>query len=128
MLSNVNGAAPASMGGQLLDVAMGKSVLLASERKAVPIKKEELQKFAGVYDLTPAFALTVAVSSDSLTVQGTNQPALPAIYQGAASGHPRFFIPQVNAEVEFLPDATGAMGSLVLHQGGDHPAKKRSAN
>jgi CubicO group peptidase (beta-lactamase class C family) len=128
VLSNVNGGAPASMGGQLLDVAMGKSVLLASERKAVPITKEELQKFVGVYDLTPDFALTVAVSGDSLTVQGTNQPALPAMYQGAASGHPRFFIPPVNAEIEFLPDATGAVGSLVLHQGGDHPAKKRSAN
>jgi len=128
VLSNVNGGAPASMGGQMLDVAMGKSVLLASERKAVPITKEELQKFVGVYDLTPDFALTVAVSGDSLTVQGTNQPALPAMYQGAASGHPRFFIPPVNAEIEFLPDATGAVGSLVLHQGGDHPAKKRSAN
>jgi CubicO group peptidase (beta-lactamase class C family) len=128
VLSNVNGAAPTAMGAQLLDVAMGKSVILASERKPVPITKEELQKFTGVYDLAPTFALTVAVSGDSLTIQGTNQPALPAMYQGAAGGHPRFFVPQVNAEIEFLPDATGAMGSLVLHQGGDHPAKKRSAN
>jgi hypothetical protein len=107
---------------------MGKPVVLASERKAVPITKEELQKFTGVYDLAPAFALTITVSGDSLIVQGTNQPALPAIYQGVASRHPRFFMPQVNAEVEFLPDATGAIGSLVLHQDGDHPAKKRSAN
>jgi CubicO group peptidase (beta-lactamase class C family) len=128
VLSNVNGAAPGAMGSQLLDVAMGKPVILASERKPVPIAKEELQKFTGVYDVTPTFALTIAVSGDSLTVQGTKQPALPAIYQGAADGHPRFFIPQVNAEIEFLPDATGAIGSLVLHQGGDHLAKKHPAN
>jgi CubicO group peptidase (beta-lactamase class C family) len=128
VLSNVNGAAPGAMGGQLLDVAMGKPVILASERKPVPITKEELQKFTGVYDLAPTFALTVAVSGDSLTVQGSNQPALPAMYQGAEGGHPRFFIPQVNAEIEFLPDSTGAISSLVLHQGGDHPAKKRPAN
>jgi CubicO group peptidase (beta-lactamase class C family) len=128
VLSNVNGAAPGAMGGQLLDVAMGKPVILASERKPVPITKEELQKFTGVYDLTPTFALTVAVNGDSLTIQGTNQPALPAMYQGAAGGHPRFFIPQVSAEVEFLPDSAGAISSLVLHQGGDHPAKKRPAN
>jgi len=128
VLSNVKGAAPGAMGSQLLDVAMGKPVILASERKPVPIPKEALQKFTGVYDVTPAFALTIAVSGDSLTVQGTKQPALPAMYQGAADGHPRFFIPQVNAEIEFLPDATGAIGSLVLHQGGDHPAKKRPAN
>jgi CubicO group peptidase (beta-lactamase class C family) len=128
VLSNVNGAAPGAMGGQLLDVVMGKSVILASERKPVPITKEELQKFTGVYDLAPTFALTVAVSGDSLTIQGTNQPALPAMYQGAEGGHPRFFIPQVNAEIEFLPDSTGAISSLVLHQGGDHPAKKHPAN
>ncbi len=128
VLSNVNGSAPGAMGEQLLDVVMGKPVILPSERKPVPISKEELQKFTGVYDLAPAFALTVAVSGDSLTIQGTNQPALPAMYQGAAGGHPRFFIPKVNAEIEFLPDATGAIGSLVLHQGGDHPAKKRPAN
>ena len=128
VLSNVNGGAPGSMGAQLLDVAMGKPVILANERKPVPITKEELQKFTGVYDLSPAFALTIAVSGDSLTVQGTNQPALPAMYQGAEGGHPRFFVPQVNAEIELLPDATGAISSLVLHQGGEHPAKKRAAN
>jgi CubicO group peptidase (beta-lactamase class C family) len=128
VLSNVNGGAPETMGGQLLDVAMGKPVILPSERKPVPITKEELQKFTGIYDLAPTFALTVAVSGDSLTIQGTNQPALPAMYQGAAGGHARFFVPQVNAEVEFLPDPTGAISSLVLHQGGDHPAKKRPTN
>jgi hypothetical protein len=34
---------------------------------------------------------------------GTSSPisSLPAIYQGAVSGHPRFFVPQVNAEIEF---------------------------
>jgi CubicO group peptidase (beta-lactamase class C family) len=128
VLSNVNGAAPGAMGAQLLDVATGKPVILTSERKPVPIAKEELQRFTGVYDVTPTFALTIAVSGDSLTVQGTHQPALPAMYQGAADGHPRFFIPQVNAEIEFLPDPNGAIGSLVLHQVGDHPAKKRPAN
>jgi hypothetical protein len=27
-----------------------------------------------------------------------------------------------------LPDTVGSVESLVLHQGGDHPAKKRAAN
>ena len=81
------------MGAQLLDVAMGKPVILASERKPVPIAKGELQKFTGVYDVNPIFALTIAVSRDSLTLQGTCQPAAaPAMYQGAEGGHPRFFI------------------------------------
>ena len=129
VLSNVNGGAPGSMGAQLLDVAMGKKVILASERKSVPIAKEELQKFTGVYDVNPIFALTIAVSGDSLTVRGTRQPAdAPAMYQGAEGGHPRFFIPPLDAEIEFLPEVDGDIWSLVFHQGGDHPAKKRPAN
>jgi CubicO group peptidase (beta-lactamase class C family) len=129
VLSNMNGSAPGAMGSQLLDVAMGKPVILASERKFVPIAKEELQKFTGVYDVNPIFALTIAVSGDSLTVEGSRQPAVaPAMYEGAEGGHPRFFIPRLDAEIEFVPDATGAIESLVLHQGGDHAAKKRPAN
>jgi hypothetical protein len=113
------------MGGQLLDVVLGKPVVLASERKAVPIEQSALAKFVGVYDLMPAFSLTIAASGDGLTAQGTGQPAIPILYEGAADGHPRFFSPQVNAEIEFVPDASGAITSLVLHQAGhDMPAKR----
>jgi CubicO group peptidase (beta-lactamase class C family) len=125
VLANVNGGAPGSMGDQLFDVVMGKPVVLASERKAVPIAREELAKFVGVYDLAPSFALTVAIAGDGLTVQGTNQPALPVIYQGVVGGHPHFFAPQPNAEIEFVPDATGAITSLILHQGGQNMPAKR---
>jgi CubicO group peptidase (beta-lactamase class C family) len=125
VLSNVNGPAPDAMAPQLLDVVLGKPVTLANERKAVPIAASELQRFTGVYDLAPTFSLTIAVSGDSLTAQGTGQRALPITYEGAVDGHPRFFSTAVNAEIEFVPDASGAITSLILHQGGDHPAKKR---
>jgi CubicO group peptidase (beta-lactamase class C family) len=125
VLGNVNGGGPGSMGDQLLDVVLGKPVVLANERKAVPITKEELAKFVGVYDLTPTFSLTVAIAGDGLTVQGTGQPALPVIYQGVKDGHPRFFAPKPNAEIEFVPDAGGVMTSLILHQGGGNMPAKR---
>ena len=125
VLSNVNGGAPGMMGGQLLDVVLGKPVVLASERKALPIEQSALAKFVGVYDLTPAFSLTIGVSGDGLTAQGTGQPAIPILYEGAADGHPKFFSPQVDAEIEFVPDASGAITSLILHQAGhDMPAKR----
>jgi hypothetical protein len=54
------------MGEPLFDVVLGKPVVLASEHKAVPIAKEELAKFVGVYDLAPTFSLTVAIAGDSL--------------------------------------------------------------
>jgi CubicO group peptidase (beta-lactamase class C family) len=126
VLSNVNGGAPDSMGGKLMDVVLGKPVQLANERKAQPIAKEELAKFVGVYDLAPTFSLTVAVGADGLTVQGTGQPAFPVQYEGLKDGHALFFTTVVDAEIEFVPDASGAIGSLVLHQGGhDMPAKRK---
>lgn len=125
VLSNVNGGAPGSMGGQLMDTMLGKPVVLANERKAAPIAKEELTKFVGVYDLAPTFSLTIAVAGDHLTGQGTGQPALALMYQGVKDGHPSFFVAQVGAEIEFVPDASGAIASLILHQGGQNmPAKK----
>ena len=126
VLSNVNGAAPGTMGGQLMDTVLGKPVVLANERKPVPISKEELAKFVGVYELAPTFSLTIAIAGDRLTGQGTGQPAIDMMYQGVKDGHPRFFIAQVGAEIEFVPDAGGAIGSLILHQGGQNiPGKKR---
>ena len=53
VLGNVNGGAPGMMGDQLFDVVLGKPVVLASERKAVPIAKEELTKFVGVLRSRP---------------------------------------------------------------------------
>lgn len=125
VLSNVNGSAPGLMGDQLLDVVLGKPVTLATERKAVPITKEELAKFAGVYGLAPTFSITFTVSGDELTAQGTGQPAFPLMYIGVKDGHPRFFTAQVNAEIEFVPDESGVFTSMVLHQAGhDMPGKR----
>ncbi len=118
VLSNVNGAAPGAMGDQLLGVVLGKPVTLASEYQPAPITKEELAKFVGVYDLGPTFAITFAVSGDALTAQGTGQLALPVMYLGVKDGHPRFFAQQVYVEFEFVPDASGAFTSMILHQGG----------
>jgi len=124
-LSNVNGVAPGMMAGQLLDVVLGKPVTLANEMKAVPITKEELAKFVGVYDLAPTFSVTFAVAGDALTAQGTGQPAFPVMYIGIKDGHPRFFAAPVGAEIEFVPDASGTFTSMVLHQAGHESPGKR---
>jgi len=128
VLANVNGPAPGQMGEQLLDVALGKAVVLNSERKPVPITQTESAKFIGVYDLTPTFAITIAQAGDGLTAQGPGQPAIPIMYQGIKDGHARFFITigEGGAEIEFVPDPTGSIQSLILHEDGvNTPAKKR---
>ena len=47
------------------------------------------------------------------------------MYQGAANGHARFFVPTLNAEIEFVPDERGAVTSMVLHLGEGQTGKKR---
>ncbi len=125
VLSNVDGVVVQATGEQPLNVAMGRPVILKSERKPAPIAKEELARYAGVYEITSDFVLAIAVNSDSLTLQATGSPLRSLMYQGAGGGRPRFFAPEANAEVEFVPDKTGAITSLILHRGGDIPAKKR---
>jgi len=125
VLANVNGGAPGQMGGQLMDVALGKPVTLASELKAAPITKDELAKFVGVYDLEVGVSITFAVDGDGLTGQVGGQSAFPLMYLGLKDGHPRFTAAKVGAEIEFVPDASGVFASIVLHQGGqDVPGKK----
>ena len=126
VLGNVNGAAPEGMGRNLMNIVLGLPVVLASERKAMPIGKSELTKFTGEYALAPGFTLTVATNADGVTVQGTGQPAFPVFYEGQKNGHPFFFAKVVDAEIEFVPDASGKVTSLILHQGGhDMPAQKK---
>ena len=85
VLSNVNGIKKSANHNCSTWPSL-QPVILASERKFVPIAKEELQKFTGVYDVYSIFALTIAVSGDSLTVQGSRQPA---VAPGDVPGAPR---------------------------------------
>ena len=69
-----------------------------------------------MYDQTPDSTITVAFSGDDLTAQATGEPALRLLYLGVKDGRPRFYIRQLYAELEFVPDANGVYRSLVLHQ------------
>lgn len=47
------------------------------------------------------------------------------MYLGSKDGHPRFFLPEAGAEIEFVPDGGGGFPSIVLHQAGhDTPGKR----
>ncbi|HLI75965.1 MAG TPA: serine hydrolase, partial [Acidobacteriaceae bacterium] len=76
VLGNVNGTAPGDMGAKLVSVALGKTVVLANERKEQPIDKAELAKFGGTYRFTPAFAITITAEGDQLVEQATGQTKL----------------------------------------------------
>ena len=125
VLANVIGPAPDPMSRQLIDTVLGRPVTLVSERKAVPISKEDLARFAGVYDLGPTLSLTITVAGDGLTSQVNGRPGADLMYQGIQDGHPRFYMPSLNFEIEFVPTADGSIASLVAHRNwGDMPGKR----
>ena len=47
------------------------------------------------------------------------------MYQGVKDGHPRFFVAEVNAELEFISDASGKIVSAILHKDGDDLSGKK---
>jgi CubicO group peptidase (beta-lactamase class C family) len=114
VLSNVSGGAPSAMAPQLVSVALGKPVVLAAERKAVPITHAELTRFEGAYNLGEFGTFTFTTSGDTLML-GAFGPPSPLLYQGLKNGHPTFFFELINGEIEFVPDAAGAVSSLILH-------------
>ena len=125
VLANVFGGAPPAMGDQLVETMLGKTVILARERKAVPISDEALVKFAGTYAMSNGWTFVFSVRSHVLVLDAPGQ-TMPLLYQGVKAGHPRFYVALTNGEIEFVPDETGAMTTVFWHQrGGEQSGKRR---
>lgn len=95
-------------------VLLGTPLLAQRVRTEIAMPAADLQPYAGVYDFTPQFAITVALRDGVLVAQATDQPAL-RIY---AEARDRFFYRAVEAELHFQRDAAGNVVSVTLVQGG----------
>ena len=93
------------------------------EREEIPVDSEILKEYEGDYELGAGAAMTVSVRESQLFVQVTGQPAFPAF----AMDTDRFFLKVVDAEIEFLRDESGAVIELILHQAGEHRARRMDA-
>jgi CubicO group peptidase (beta-lactamase class C family) len=122
VLANINGQAPEQIAQNLAAVEFGEAVKLATEHKVISVPRAALERFAGIYDLSPTFMLTITLAGDQLTCQATGQSAFP-IFPEAET---KFFVKAVDAQIEFFTDAGGAVTHLVLHQNGrDNRAVRR---
>ncbi len=123
VLANVNGSAPASLGGQLARVAFGEAVTLPTERQAVNVPVDVLRQYVGVYQLAPGVTNTIRLVDDHLTTQLPHQPAFPIFPESET----KFFLKVVEAQVEFVRDASGKVTHLVMYQNGaQHTAQRIS--
>ena len=90
------------------------------EHKEVAIDPEILDNYVGAYELAPNFILTVTREGDHLYTQATGQEKVEVYPE---SDHD-FFLKVIDAQITFETDSQGHATGLVLHQGGDHKARR----
>jgi CubicO group peptidase (beta-lactamase class C family) len=94
---------------------------LPAPRKEIPVESKIYDLYAGDYELAPDFIITILRRGDKLISQATGQGEVEIFPESET----RFFLKVVDAQVDFVKDASGRVTGLVLHQGGQNlPAKK----
>lgn len=92
----------------------------SKEHKEVAVDPKILDNYVGSYELAPNFILTVTREGDHLFTQATGQEKVEVFPE---SDHD-FFLKVIDAQITFETDNQGKATGLVLHQGGDHPARR----
>jgi CubicO group peptidase (beta-lactamase class C family) len=90
------------------------------EHKEIAIDPKILDNYVGAYELAPNFILTVTREGDHLFTQATGQGKIEVFPE---TDHD-FFLKVIDAQITFVTDSQGKATSLILHQGGDHPARR----
>ena len=89
--------------------------------KEVGVDLKSLDDFAGEYELSPQFSITIRKNENKLTAQATGQQEFDLF----AKSENIFFLKVVDAQVEFTK-TDGKVTGMILHQGGQHvPGKKK---
>ena len=115
-LSNLNGRGVDEIANKAADIFYGKPVVLPSERKEVQAPQATLQGYVGEYQTgEPPHVITVFLKDGVLMAQIQGQPA----FQLHPESETKFFLKEVDAEVEFVGNASGKAKELVLYQGGE---------
>lgn len=80
-----------------------------------------LESYVGTYELAPSFAITISRENEKLFAQATGQDR----FQLFAESKTKFYLKVVDAQVSFVPNSTGKIEQLMLHQNGrDMPGKR----
>ena len=90
-------------------------------RREVQVDPAVLATYAGRYEISPTFILTVRPDGGRLYIQATAQ----AEFEVYAESETEFFYRVVNAQVSFERPEDGVAPSLTLHQNGKHMPGKR---
>jgi len=92
----------------------------AKEHKQIAVDPKLFDGYVGRYELAPNFILTVTREGDHLFTQATGQEKVEIFPESDRD----YFLKIVDAQITFETDGQGKATGLVLHQGGDHHAKR----
>src|SRR6266550_2391658 len=99
------------------------SALPPRARVAIELPASALSSYVGVYELAVGLDFDVTLDNGALHIRSSNGGAAVQLWPESNND---FFAKDVDAQVTFVRDASGAVSGLVLHQyGRDRPAKKR---
>ena len=117
--------------GLRVQARYGPAQVYTKTVKPLPVPKKEVavdpkiyDQYVGDYELTPGFTITIVKRDAKLISLATGQPEVELFPESET----KFFLKVVEAQVEFVKDASGKVTGLVLTQGGrTMPAKKTKA-
>ncbi len=121
VLSNLNTGAVDEIGRNLARLAHGEAVKLTTERKEITLPREIVAAYVGTYELNPEINVMVTLDGDQLMTQLSGQRKFEAF----AESETEFFLKVVDAQLEFVKDAQGAVSAVILHQNGRDQTAKR---
>ena len=123
VLSNLNdnGDSVGWIWKKLAAVMYDEKVVLPSERTEINLLQDSLTKFTGAYELAPSTNLLITLEDDHLMAQIAPEPPKRLLAESATM----FFARDVDSQVEFAQDTSGAVTALIFHSDGeDHRAPR----
>ena len=113
---------PGQISNTLAGIAFGENPATSAPAAVNEIKVDPkiYDAYVGRYELAPNLVLTITRQGDRLMAQATGQGEIQLFPESET----KYFLKVVDAKVTFVKDAGGKVTKLILHQDGDHEAKK----
>jgi CubicO group peptidase (beta-lactamase class C family) len=88
----------------------------APKAEEIEVGREIMERYVGLYELTPNVRITVTLGESGLEFQATNEPKFPMF----AESETVFFLKVSDVRIEFVAE-DGEATALTLHAGGGSP-------
>lgn len=121
VLSNSDTAPVEIICQDLAAIVFGEKYELPKERMAIEVDSQIYDIYAGEYELTPKFIITITKEDNKLFARATGQDKFE-IYPESLT---KYFYKVADAQITFVQDDRGSVSQFILHQSGKEMPGKR---